>query len=767
VPSSGRLCADDFNGGTTSGTKADIAACANAAKQSFTVAGANGSLKAKGLCLAVKGNAKTSGSLVEFDTCSGTAAGQKWTPGANGNLTNPNSGMCLTDPGNSTTAGTQLQIAACAGASGQNWGSEQITYTPQGQVASVTTPSGGGTQTATFAYDADGNLIAEDDPASNTIYIDGGAEQLTYNISAGDTVANRYYSSSDGTTVVRSHDNAGTGTTTISYEVANTQGTSMETVNASSGAISRRYFDPWGAPVGTPPAWPDNHAFVGQPADAATGYDLLGARQYNPATGRFLSLDPLFEAGDPLAMGGYAYADDDPVGNEDPTGTCMTNGDVCMPDPNGGGYSTGGGGETSPDPTGGTSTGSTGTSSTGSGCGFLGLSCAEHFGKDFFQGVKNVGSGLITSATQPFRDAASCFGGSADACENTALFIFASPAWALKQALTGLAGTGMTIYHEFATGHTGEALGTIAALAAIAAIAKRFAPAAPEAGGVASSDPVAAAASCGGLSFRASSPVLTASGKTVAISKLREGDEVIATNVKTGRTGPAAVSAVWLNHDTNLFSLRVRSGTRTSVIGTTRNHPFWDVTQHRWVKAGALKHGDHLRAPSGAAVTVLGGWTPRSHDGWMWDLTVPGPHDFYLQAGAVAVLVHNCPAGPAPAGSGLTSVLKNFATQHVTGSGDTVLGRFSGYIDKAQASGASYFDIGPMWGTLKTLGIDPWTLNKYFLDTRIAAGDRILLSVPKNDIPLTGYLRQEINYLTDPVTGGYRWVNQWALVPRI
>ena len=36
---------------------------------------------------------------------------------------------------------------------------------------------------------------------------------------------------------------------------------------------------------------------------------MLGARQYNPATGAFLSIDPDFQPGDPLAMGGYAYAD--------------------------------------------------------------------------------------------------------------------------------------------------------------------------------------------------------------------------------------------------------------------------------------------------------------------------------------------------------------------------------------------------------------------------------------------------------------------------
>jgi RHS repeat-associated protein len=109
-------------------------------------------------------------------------------------------------------------------------------------------------------------------------------------------------------------------------DVSNPQGTSQESVNASTLAQKRRYYDPYGNPVGTiPGSWPDNHAFLGQPGDAATGYDLLGARQYNPVTGAFLSLDPDFQPGDPLAMGGYAYADDNPATNTDPAGT------MCVP----------------------------------------------------------------------------------------------------------------------------------------------------------------------------------------------------------------------------------------------------------------------------------------------------------------------------------------------------------------------------------------------------------------------------------------------------
>lgn len=37
------------------------------------------------------------------------------------------------------------------------------------------------------------------------------------------------------------------------------------------------------------------------------------------------------------------------------------------------------------------------------------------------------------------------------------------------------------------------------------------------------------------------------------------------------------------------------------------------------------------------------------------------------------------------------------ALQNMTDSGDTVLGRYPGYINKANSRGASYFDIGDEW----------------------------------------------------------------------
>ncbi len=111
--------------------------------------------------------------------------------------------------------------------------------------------------------------------------------------------------------------------------------------------------------------------------------------------------------------------------------------------------------------------------------------------------------------------------------------------------------------------------------------------------------------------------------------------------------------------------------------------------------------------------------------------------------------------------SGLSDDVVGLATRNITNSGDTVLGHFPGYITKANSKGASYFDIGDAWN-----GLTPSqrsAANTHFLDTRIAAGDRVLLSVPKGDIRPGSYLAQEVQYLT---SNGYRWTNQWSLVPR-
>jgi tRNA(Arg) A34 adenosine deaminase TadA len=87
-----------------------------------------------------------------------------------------------------------------------------------------------------------------------------------------------------------------------------------------------------------------------------------------------------------------------------------------------------------------------------------------------------------------------------------------------------------------------------------------------------------------------------------------------------------AVPARQENHDPDLVS----------AVNTPYLH-------YGWIPAKHLKPGMHLKTPDGQSAVVVSGSVPADHDGWMWDLTVPGnnDHDFYVAAGATAVLVHN------------------------------------------------------------------------------------------------------------------------------
>jgi hypothetical protein len=176
----------------------------------------------------------------------------------------------------------------------------------------------------------------------------------------------------------------------------------------------------------------------------------------------------------------------------------------------------------------------------------------------------------------------------------------------------------------------------------------------------------------GGESFTATTKVLLADGKAVPISTLKPGEKVLATNTKTGKNQAETITAVMVRDDHDLYDLKVRAGGRTAVIDTTRNHLFWDPGTRRWIKAAALKYGTHLRTPSGGTATDLGGRTPSNQSGWMWDLTIPGDHDFYIDTLAASVLVHNCPTlddlsasgcqpDPADAGGKLTRAGRAFA----------------------------------------------------------------------------------------------------------
>ena len=114
------------------------------------------------------------------------------------------------------------------------------------------------------------------------------------------------------------------------------------------------------------------------------------------------------------------------------------------------------------------------------------------------------------------------------------------------------------------------------------------------------------------------------------------------------------------------------------------------------------------------------------------------------------------------AGRELPQGVKALAEANITRSGKTVLGHFPGYITKARARGASYFDIGKAWDRLTDA--QRWAANRHFLDKITAARDQVFLSIPKKLIRPNSSLAREVDYLIREK--GYRWLNQWSLVPK-
>ncbi|MET8788458.1 hypothetical protein [Streptomyces sp. NPDC004589] len=113
--------------------------------------------------------------------------------------------------------------------------------------------------------------------STRILYLFGGTEQITLNVSAKTCTGLRNITGPDGTTVTRS------STGTVSY-------TATTAIDASSLEVTRRYYDPYGNPRGAKPttwvASDENHGYLGKPTDTTTGLDLLGARNYDPAVGR-------------------------------------------------------------------------------------------------------------------------------------------------------------------------------------------------------------------------------------------------------------------------------------------------------------------------------------------------------------------------------------------------------------------------------------------------------------------------------------------------
>jgi RHS repeat-associated protein len=206
-----------------------------------------------------------------------------------------------------TTPGQLTSTTPSAGsATTYNWNG---TGAPPDQLASATT----GSSTTSYVYDADGDLLLANDNGTTTLYLPG--QDI---IATGSTLtATRYYTFNGQTVAAR------TSPTALTWLFPGPTGTDTTAIDATTEAVTHRYYTPYGTPRGTPPAsWPGTRGFDGGTTDTTTGLTNLGARQYNPANATFISPDPILNPQDPQDLNPYNYAANNPITDSDPSGLC-------------------------------------------------------------------------------------------------------------------------------------------------------------------------------------------------------------------------------------------------------------------------------------------------------------------------------------------------------------------------------------------------------------------------------------------------------------
>jgi RHS repeat-associated protein len=194
--------------------------------------------------------------------------------------------------------------------------------------------------TTTYGYDVFGNLQTVSLPGGVVVtYELDGAGRRVGRSKSGATY--RRYLLGEGNRVVAEYDQAGTIVSQFVYLTRShvpdfmIQGSNVYrfitdqlgsvrlvvNVNAStaSGSVVQRLdYDAWGNVTNVPSAFDQPFGFAGGLWDRDTGLVHFGAREYDPATGRWLQKEPLGFGGGDTNL--YAYGYGDPVNWIDPSG---------------------------------------------------------------------------------------------------------------------------------------------------------------------------------------------------------------------------------------------------------------------------------------------------------------------------------------------------------------------------------------------------------------------------------------------------------------
>ncbi|GAA0586416.1 RHS repeat protein [Kribbella sandramycini] len=188
-------------------------------------------------------------------------------------------------------------------------GVETFDWDAQGKLVKVA----GAGKTTEIITSADGDRLIRKDPSGSTLYLPGGNEVLLK--PDGSLTGTRHYKHGQQVVAVR------VGANQLSWLGADHHGTATTVIdNTAAQNVQRRRMDPYGNLRGPVPAWPSQRSFVGGTADPSTGFVHLGAREYDPTTGRFISVDPEANYQDPQTINGYSYSNNNPISFTDPDG---------------------------------------------------------------------------------------------------------------------------------------------------------------------------------------------------------------------------------------------------------------------------------------------------------------------------------------------------------------------------------------------------------------------------------------------------------------
>ncbi|GGV33827.1 hypothetical protein GCM10010182_67030 [Actinomadura cremea] len=513
-------------------------------------------------------------------------------------------------------------------AEGPTNSTQTFDWNTEGQLATVTE---NGNDIA-YVYDADGNRLIRKDPTGTTLYLPDGTE-LRALAGANTATGTRYYTFAGQTVAMRTSDG------TLSYMAGDHQGTAQLAIDATTQQLTTRRFTPFGTirDLAEDATWPGERGFVGGTQDP-TGLTHLGAREYDPETGRFISVDPLMDLAVPQSLNGYAYSENNPITGSDPDGkrTVKCNGAWvnernCNP---------GSDGKMRPDKgakryndyiprttpywySGSTSVGSTGAINV------PGKVVNVPRFKQVWKKIYSKHDFVNPDKPTPLEE----------------LYIANQVCWEIDCG----------DYKTYLQLVLADMLGILGADRETRRTGKLDSRILKNGLG-----------SCS--SFTPKTKILMADGSTKDIEDIKVGDKVIATDPETGEASAEPVQAtITSKGDKNLVQLTIDTDNPSTYLATesggdkgesllqapdvseagvliaTDTHPFWVAGNiDQWVDAEDLKPGMWLRTSAGTYVQVAATkhWTAQQQR--VHNLTIANQNTFYVAANEASILVHNC-----------------------------------------------------------------------------------------------------------------------------